>query len=145
MKRALVFAALLLVSLTIDADAAGMGSVQVPFDPPVGWVNLNTTARGALVVAVHLEDGLPNEDFSVSLRVRYEDDNTDIFRDVAVLSTNEQGKGNVFVMVDTNPPEGSATLRRVAVRVRRAPNPLYLAVAWDTTLKPGTLRDDIEY
>ena len=56
---------------------------------------------------------------------------------MAILSTNGEGKGNVSFEVDTNPPDGSETLRRVAVRVRRVPNPLYLAIAWDLPLKPG--------
>jgi hypothetical protein len=137
MKKSFVFATLLSVSLVVDAWAAGMGAVQIPFDPDVGWTNLITTASGRLIVLAHLDAGLPNEDFSVSVRVRYEDATVDVFQDIAVLSTNEQGKGNVFVLVNPNPPQGSTTLRRVAVRVRRAPNPLYLAVAWDLPLKPG--------
>jgi len=117
------------------AIAGGQGAVRVDFDPAVGWANLNTTGDGRLIVETHLDSALPNQEFSVTLRVRYEDGNTEIFDDVAVLSTNGQGKGNVHVEVDTNPPAGSTTLRRVAVRVRRAPNPLYLAVAWDLPLK----------
>ena len=137
MKKPLLLAILLVVLMVSNAWAGGLGTVRVAFDPYVGWTNLNTTASGKLIVSAHLDAGLPNEDFSVTLRVRYEDGNVEIFSDVATLSTNEQGKGNVNVEVATNPPEGSTTLRRVAVRVRRAPNPLYLAVGWDLPLKPG--------
>lgn len=137
MKRRLLLATVLLASLTVNAWAGGMGAVRVAFDPYVGWTILNTTGDGRLIVTTHLDAALPNEEFSVTLRVRYEDESVEIFPDVAVLSTNEQGKGNVSVEVTTSPSDDSSTLRRVAVRVRRAPNPLYLAVGWDIPLKPG--------
>lgn len=143
MKKSIPLTFLLVTCLASGVLAAGIGSVQVPFDPEVGWAIVNTTASGGLVVVAHLESALPDEDFSVSLRVRYEDGNTDVFQDIAVLSTNDLGRGNVFVRVDTLPPEGSTTIRRVAVRVRRAPQPLYVAVAWDLTLKPGVLLEGI--
>jgi hypothetical protein len=135
MNRSLILATFLMVALAIGASAAGVGAVKVPLDPNVGWVILNTTASGKLVASAHVQDGLPNEEFSVSIRVRYEDGTTDVHADIATLSTNGQGKGNVEVQVDIDPPAGSNTLRRVAFRVRRAPNPLYLAVAWDIPLK----------
>ena len=121
--------------MATHALAEGQGAVKVEFDPNVGWVIFNTTASGKLIASAHLDDGLPDEEFSVSVRVRYEDQSTDIFADIATLSTNGQGKGNVQVQVDINPPAGTSTLRRVAFRVRRAPNPLYVAVAWDIPLK----------
>ncbi len=135
MKKLLVPATLIIVSLAASALAGGNGAVKVPFDPDVGWVNLNTTASGKLNVTAHVADGLPNEEYTVSVRVRYEDQSTDIFADIATLTTNRQGKGNVHVQVDIFPPFGSETLRRVAVRVRRVPNPLYVAIAWDLPLK----------
>lgn len=135
MKKSLVITILLLAVLTTSALAQGQDSVRIPFDPDVGWVVLNTTADGKLVASAHLDNGLPNEEFTVSVRVRYEDQSTDIFADIATLTTNGQGKGNVQVQVQINPPEGSTTLRRVAFRVRRAPDPLYLAIAWDLPLK----------
>lgn len=135
MNKSLVLAVLLIPCLF--NDGWGMGAIPVAFDPDVGWVYLNTTSSKSLVVTAHLDRALPNEEFSVSLRVRYEDGTVDVFPDIAVLSTNAQGRGNVYALVDTNPPAGSTTLRRVAVRVRRAPNPLYVAVAWDLPLKRG--------
>lgn len=135
MKTTLVIATMLCVSLAAGALAGGKGAVKVDFDPNVGWVILNTTADGKIIASAHLDNGLPNEEFSVNVRVRYEDQTIDIFEDVATLTTNSQGKGNVQVQLDINPPAGSTTLRRVAFRVRRAPNPLYLAVAWDIPLK----------
>jgi hypothetical protein len=135
MKRALVIAAVLFVVLATSAFAQGKGAVKIPFDPDVGWVIINTTGDGRLIADAHLDSGLPNEEFSVSVRVRYEDGNTDVFADIATLTTNGQGKGNVQVQVDINPAAGANTLRRVAVRVRKAPDPLYLAVAWDLPLK----------
>ena len=135
MKRALVIAALIVAILPASAFAQGKGAVKIPFDPDVGWVIINTTGDGRLIADAHVDGGLPNEEFSVSVRVRYEDGNTDVFADIATLTTNGQGKGNVQVQVDINPPSGSDTLRRVAVRVRKAPDPLYVAVAWDLPLK----------
>ena len=135
MKKAFLLSLLLLSSFSASAFADGKGTVRIPFDPEVGWANINTTASGMLIISAHLDEGLPSQDFDVSLRVRYEDGNTEIFQNLAVLSTNSQGKGNVLLQVQTNPPEGSTTLRRVAVRVRRAPQPLYVAVAWDVALK----------
>ena len=135
MKKSLVITALLLVSLSTNALGEGKGAVRVEFDPDVGWVILNTTANGKIIASAHLDNGLPSEEYTVSVRVRYEDQSTDVFENIATLSTNGQGKGNVQVQVDINPPAGTNTLRRVAIRVRRAPNPLYLAVAWDIPLK----------
>ncbi len=135
MKKSLVITTLLLASLAANALAGGKGAVRVEFDPDVGWVILNTTADGKIVASAHLDNGLPSEEYTVSVRVRYEDQSTDVFENIATLSTNGQGKGNVQVQVDINPPAGTNTLRRVAIRVRRAPNPLYLAVAWDIPLK----------
>ena len=135
MKKSLVITTLLLASLAANALAGDKGAVRVEFDPDVGWVNLNTTASGKLIATAHLDNGLPSEEFTISVRVRYEDQSTDVFENIATLSTNGQGKGNVQVQVDINPPAGTNTLRRVAIRVRRAPNPLYLAVAWDIPLK----------
>jgi len=135
MKNLLVITTLLLVSLPASALADGKGAVRVEFDPDVGWVNLNTTASGKIIATAHLDNGLPNEEYTLSVRVRYEDQSTDVFADIATLSTNGQGKGNVQVQVAINPPAGTETLRRVAIRVRRPPNPLYVAVAWDIPLK----------
>ena len=135
MKKSPLIMTLLFVALTTNALAGGQGAIKVPFDPDVGWVILNTTASGKINASAHLENGLPNEEFSVSARVRYEDGSTDVFADIATLSTNGQGKGNVQIQVEVNPPPGSQTIRRFALRVRRAPDPLYLAVAWDIPLK----------
>lgn len=135
MKKTLAFATLLCAALAAGALAQGAGAVKIPFDPDVGWVIFNTTGDGRIIATAHLDNGLPNEEFSVSVRVRYEDQTTDIFADIATLTTNGQGKGNVQVQIDINPPEGSTTLRRLAFRVRRAPDPLYVAVAWDVPLK----------
>ena len=135
MKKLMIITMLLFVAVATHALAEGKGSVRVPFDPDVGWAVINTTGSGKVIVVAHVENGLPDEEFSVSVRVRYEDGRTDIYADIATLTTNGQGKGNVQVQVDTNPAAGDTTLRRVAVRVRRAPNPLYVAVAWDIPLK----------
>jgi hypothetical protein len=135
MKRSLVITTLFFVFFATNALAVGKGAVKVPFDSDVGWVNLNTTGNGTIIASAHLQNGLPNEEYSVSVRIRYEDQSTDVFADIANLTTNGQGKGNVQVQVDINPPAGSNTLRRVAIRVRRAPDPLYVAVAWDLPLK----------
>lgn len=124
-----------LVAMAANALAGGQGAIKVPFDPDVGWAVINTAASGKIIASAHLNNGLPNEEFLVSVRVRYEDGSTDVFADIATLSTNGQGKGNVQIQVDVNPPPGSQTIRRFALRVRRAPNPLYLAVAWDIPLK----------
>jgi hypothetical protein len=135
MKKSLVVTVMLFIALAANAHAEGKGAVKVDFDPNVGWVNLNTTANGQIIATAHLDNGLSNEVYSVSVRVRYEDQTTDVFEDIATLSTNGQGKGNVQVQVDINPPAGSQTLRRVAIRVRKAPDPIYVAVAWDIPLK----------
>ena len=135
MKKSLLISTLILVALAANAHAEGKGAVKVQFDPDVGWVNLNTTANGTIIASAHLDSGLPNDEYSVSVRVRYEDQSTEVFADIATLYTNGQGKGNVQVQVDINPPAGSSTLRRVAIRVRKSPDPLYVAVAWDIPLK----------
>ena len=135
MKKLIAIAMMLLVAMPASALAGGGGAVKVAFDPDVGWALINTTGSGKVVVTAHLADGLPNEQYSVSLRVRYGDQSTDVFTDIATLVTNGQGQGNVQVQVEIAPPAGTDTLRRVAVRVRRAPNPLYVAVAWDVPLK----------
>ncbi len=135
MKKLIAITMMLLVAMTASALAGGGGAVKVAFDPDVGWALINTTGSGKVVVTAHLADGLPNEQYSVSLRVRYGDQSTDVFTDIATLVTNGQGQGNVQVQVEIAPPAGTDTLRRVAVRVRRSPNPLYVAVAWDVPLK----------
>lgn len=135
MKKPLAITTLLLLFLATSALAEGKGSVKAPFDPDVGWAVINTAASGKLLASAHLDNGLPDEEYSVSVRVRYEDGSTDVFAEIATLSTNGQGKGNVQVQVNLNPPAGSQTLRRVAVRVRKAPDLLYVAVAWDIPLK----------
>ncbi len=135
MKKSMLILVPLLVSLAVGVQAERQGAVKVPFDPDVGWVVLNTTADGRLVASAHLDGGLPDEEFAVNIRVRYEDQSIETFEDVATLVTNAEGKGNVQVEVAVDPPPGSETLRRVAFRVRRAPAPLYLAVAWDVPLK----------
>jgi hypothetical protein len=135
MKKSLVVTVMLFIALAANAHAEGKGAVKVDFDPNVGWVNLNTTANGQIIATAHLDNGLSNEEYSVTVRVRYEDQTTEVFADIATLSTNGQGKGNVQVQVDINPPAGSQTLRRVAIRVRKAPDPIYVAVAWDIPLK----------
>jgi len=139
MKRPFVIASLLVavVAFAVSGFAGGKGAVKVDFDPNVGWVIINTTASGKLNATAHLDNGLPNENFMVNVRIRYEDGSVDELVDVATLTTNGQGKGNVQVQVDVNPPAKSSTLRRVAFRVRRPgpPNILYVAVAWDIPLK----------
>ena len=135
MKKSLVITTLLLISLAANALAEGQGAVKAHLKPDVGWVILNTTASGKFIASVHLDNGLPNEEFTVSVRVRYSNQTTEIFPDIATLSTNGQGKGNVQVQVDLNPPPRARLLRRVAIRVRRAPDPVYLAIVWDIPLK----------
>lgn len=137
MKKTIAIATLLVALSAVAGFAQGEGAVKIDFDPPVGWVILNTTASGKLIATAHLNNGKPNEDFSITVRVRYEDDSIVPFTDIATLSTNGQGKGDVQVQLDLDPPAGSTTLRRVAFRVRRPgpPNILYLAVAWDLPLK----------
>jgi len=124
-------------AFAVSVSAGGKGAVKVEFDPNVGWVMLNTTGSGKLNATAHLDNGLPNEDFMVNVRVRYEDGTMVQFTNIATLSTNGQGQGNVQVQVNIDPPPGSTTLRRVAFRVRRPgpPNILYLATAWDLPLK----------
>jgi hypothetical protein len=139
MKKSLVLATLLIAAFAfaVSVSARGKGAVKAVFDPNVGWVSLNTTASGKLNATAHVEKGIPNEEFMVNVRVRYEDGTVDQFVAIATLSTNGQGKGNVHVEVDINPPADSSTLRRVAFRVRRPgpPNILYNAIAWDIPLK----------
>jgi hypothetical protein len=137
MKRTISIAALLVLLSVVIGFAQGNGAVKVDFDPPVGWVILNTTASGKLIATAHVDDGRPNEEFTISVRIRYEDDSNIAFTDIATLTTNGEGKGNVQVQLDLDPPAGSTTLRRVAFRARRPgpPNILYLAVAWDLPLK----------
>ena len=139
MKTSLALTTLLIAALAFAASvsAQGEGAVKVEFDPNVGWVILNTTASGTLNATAHLDNGVPNEDFTISVRIRHEDGSVDQHADIATLSTNGEGKGNVTIQVDIDPPAGSNTLRRVAFRVRRSgpPNILYLAVAWDVPLK----------
>ena len=135
MRKSHLILTLFLVAMTANALAGGQGATKVPFDPDVGWAIINTAASGKIIASAHLNDGLPNEVFSVSVRVRFEDGSTEVFADIATLSTNGEGKGNVQVQVEVNPPPGSQTIRRFALRVRRAPEPLYLAVAWDIPLK----------
>ena len=139
MKISLVIATWLIAAFALAASvsAGSQGAVRVEFSPNVGWVTLNTTASGRLIATAHLDNGAPNEDFIVAVRIRYEDGSVVPFTDVATLSTNGQGKGNVQVQVDINPPADSSTLRRIAFRVRRPGPPaiLYLAVAWDVPLK----------
>jgi hypothetical protein len=139
MKRSWELAILLVAALAfaISASAQSEGAVKVPFDPDVGWVILNTTAGGMLNATAHVQNGLINEDFLVNVRVRYEDGTVDEHVEIATLSTNGEGNGNVELHVSINPPPGSTTLRRVAFRLRRPgpPNVLYLAVAWDIPLK----------
>jgi hypothetical protein len=137
MKKTITMTALLVALYAVTGYAQGDGAVKIDFDPPVGWVILNTTAGGKLIATAHVNDGRPNQEFTISVRVRYEDDSMVAFTDVATLTTNGQGKGNVQVQLDVDPPDGSTTLRRVAFRARRPgpPNILYLAVAWDLPLK----------
>ena len=115
MKKSLVITTLLLISLAANALAEGQGAVKARFNPDVGWVILNTTASGKFIASVHLDNGLPNEELSVSIRVRYSNQTTEIFPDITTLSTNGQGKGNVQVQVDLNPPPRARLLRRVAI------------------------------
>lgn len=126
-----------LVLPMVERVATPKGAVHEPFDPDRGWVNLNTTASGMLIGTAHLQGARPNAEFFVNVRVRYEDGTVEQFVDIATLTTNSQGNGNVNVHVDVSPQEGDTTLRRVAFRVRKTtpPNVLYLAVAWDIPLK----------
>jgi hypothetical protein len=139
MKRSLVLATLLIAAFAfvVSVSAGGKGAVKTEFSPNVGWVILNTTAGGKLNATAHLDNGVPKEDFIVSVRIRYEDGSVDPFPEIATLSTNGQGRGTVQVQVDIDPPADSNTLRRVAFRVRTPSPPvvLYLAVAWDVPLK----------
>jgi hypothetical protein len=126
-----------LVLPMVERFATPVAVTHEPFDPDRGWVNLNTTASGMLIGVAHLQGARPNAEFFVNVRVRYEDGTTDVFTDVATLTTNEDGNGNASVRLNVMPHEGETTLRRVAVRVRKTtpPNVLYLAVAWDVPLK----------
>ena len=123
--------------LATGALAAGQGTVKVDFEPNVGWVNLNTTGSGKLNCTAHLESALPDEIFSVSIRVRYEDGTIIPWVAVATLRTNGLGIGNVHVPINIDPPPDSGALRRIAFRVRKTgPGGVtYIAVAWDIPLK----------
>jgi hypothetical protein len=140
MKKIVVISSLLIAAIVfaISVSASGKGAVKAEFDPDVGWVILNTTASGKLNCSAHIDNGLPNEEFMVSIRVRYEDGIVDEHENIATLRTNGQGNGNLQIQVEINPPAGSNTLRRVAFRIRRPgpPNILYNAIAWDIPLKP---------
>lgn len=139
MKKSLILATVLITAFAcaVTVCAEGEGAVKVEFDPGVGWVVLNTTASRTLTATAHLDNGLPNENFMINVRVRYQDGRVDEHVNIATLSTNGEGKGNVEVRVDIDPLAGSNTLRRVAFRVRRPgpPSILYLAVARDIPLK----------
>ena len=139
MKKAWVLTTILIVTLAfvVNVSAERKGTVKVDFDPNVGWTNLNTTASGRLNATAHLYNGAPNQDFMVNVRIRYEDGTVAQFTNIATLSTNGGGIGNVQVQVDIDPPTGSNTLRRVAVRLRTPSPPiaLYVATAWDLPLK----------
>jgi len=121
----------------VQRIAGGKGAIKEHFDPDRGWVNLNTTASGRLIATMHLQNGRPDTEFSLTVRLRYEDGSMEQFVNIATLTTNAQGKGNLQVQLDTNPSGDSTTIRRVAIRLRRPtpPNLLYLAVAWDVPLK----------
>ena len=142
MKRSLLLATLLIVAsaVVVSVSAGGKGATKVPFDPNVGWAIVNTNDSNKLKVTAHLESGLPNEAFDVTLRVRYEDGTVVPYTDIATLYTNGQGKGNIEVIVNLDPPSNSGTVRRVAVRLRRPgpPNVVYIALAWDVPLKAKT-------
>ena len=142
MKRSLLLAALLIIAsaVVVSVSAGGKSTVKVPFDPNVGWAIVNTNDSNELKVRAHLESGLPNEAFDVTLRVRYEDGTVVPYTDIATLYTNGQGKGNIEVIVNLDPPPNSGTVRRVAVRLRRPgpPNVVYIALAWDVPLKEKT-------
>jgi len=126
-----------IVAPMVERIAGGKGAFKEDFDPDRGWANINTTASGNLLVTAHLQGARPDSDFFVNVRVRYEDGSTDQHINIATLTTNSQGNGNAHVQVDVDPTADDATLRRVAVRIRRTtpPNLLYLAVAWDVPLK----------
>jgi hypothetical protein len=138
-KLTTVVVAALALSILFAAGAlaAGQGTVKVDFEPNVGWVNLNTTGSGKLNATAHLDSGLVNEVFSVSIRVRYEDGTIIPWVAVATLRTNEEGIGNVHVPINIDPPPNSGALRRIAFRVRKTgPGGVtYIAVAWDIPLK----------
>jgi hypothetical protein len=142
MKRSLLLATLLIVAsaVVVSVSAGGKGAVKVPFDPNVGWAIVNTNDSNGLKVTAHLESGLPNEAFGVTLRVRYEDGTVVSHTDIATLYTNGQGAGNIEVTVNLDPQPNSGTVRRVAVRLRRPgpPNIVYVALAWDVPLKAKT-------
>ena len=139
MKQIVLTTTMIIVALflAVSASAESKGAMKAAFDPDVGWAIVNTTASGKLNITVHLNNGKPNEEFDISLRVRYEDGIIVPFTNIATLSTNSQGKGNAQVQVTIDPPAGSDALRRVAVRVRRPgpPNILYVATIWDIPLK----------
>ena len=124
-------------SPAMNAIDGGNGAIKERFDPDRGFVNINTTASGKLMGTIHLQGARPDSEFFVNVRVRYEDGTSDAFINIATLTTNSEGNGNAHVVVLPSPPGDDATLRRVAVRVRRTtpPNLLYLAVAWDVPLK----------
>lgn len=135
MKRQIVLSMLLMGALASFALAGGNGAVKVPFDTNVGSVNINTTGSGMVIATGHLDNGQPNAEYSVSIRIRYEGGSNDTNADIATFNTNGQGKGNFNVQVPINPAAGDVTLRRVAVRVRNEPNDADIAVAWDVLLK----------
>jgi hypothetical protein len=139
MKRSLAFGTMILLVFAVGgfAEGQGIGAVRGAFDPDVGWAIVNTTASGRLNITAHLDNGRPNQEFGVSVRVRYEDGTVTPYKDIGVLSANDEGKGNFHGHLDIDPPAGSTTLRRVAVRVRRPgpPQILYIAVIWDIPLK----------
>jgi hypothetical protein len=86
-KALLISAAVLAVSSFVLAG--GNGAVKTPVwdgGSEVGWAILNTDCEGFLVVNVHLDDGLADEEFTVRL-------NGEV---IGSLETNRKGKGNFY-------------------------------------------------
>jgi hypothetical protein len=137
MRRSLTLATILIAVIVIPGFAQGKGAVKTAFDPDVGWAIVNTTASGHLNVNAHVDNGRPNREFTVSVRIRYADGTVIPYKDIGILSTNGQGNGNFQGRMDIDPPADSDVIRRVAVRVRKPgpPNIVYVAVAWDVPLK----------
>ena len=87
MKTSIAAAFLLISLLAVSGLAQGNGAMKVDFDPEVGWAVINTTANDKLIASVHLDSGRRNQNFDVSVRVRYEDGNVVAFTNIAILTT----------------------------------------------------------
>ena len=107
MRRSL-FAVGISLAMSSLAIAGGNGAVKTPVldaGNEVGWAILNTDCEGFLVVNVHLNDGLADEEFTVRV-------NGEV---VGTLSTNGQGKGNFYAEIPLPEDVGETITVRVTL------------------------------